>query len=691
MTRSAVFPAETVALLGAVAGALLFLARRRPPRWVGILRGLSAAVLALLVFRWVNGARGPRSIAVVFDYSASMGTPAAAEGETRWSRSRRAWSDAAPPVGDSISAFVLGDGLFRRTDDALARETPAALRSAFSRLGELKSLAPDLDGVVFFSDGRGEPGAEDAWRSLGIPVLAVAPPPDRSPDIAVESVQAPATAIAGAETPVTVRWRKSTVPPGPLRWTLWSGERRLAERSVTASTETEGESVLSFRPSGAGATRFRVEVDGASGEKYFGNNARTFFMEIQRDRLRVLYLCGRPGPHYAFLRAQLKTDPAVDLVSFVILRDPEDAVGFPETDLSLIPFPTAETLMAQLKTFNVVILENFPLTGFGLGPRFAAAVGDYVEKGGGLLLAGEGRYWANGGPGRGNALEAWLPPDRFRPGPEGRWSAKILPAAKSVLFLDGARWSELPPLESAAGSLWPDLSGGVPLIEAPGGASHASARAQGRGRLMVLSSLTDWRWALGANTPGPWLYQRFWENVVRWLGESPDRRTLRIDRPEGPVTVGAPWPVAVRFTGVQPPSSVILTWRSADGSERHDVRLKPESDGVYTGALSLPRSGMYDVSVRSPRGGDRLWVEAASGWDEFRDVRPAPAALTRLAAATGGEVVDVESFTARRFRRWRRGLGRAGGRFDPPGPGWWWAVLALWVFEWALRKRRGER
>lgn len=691
MTRPPGFPGETAALLGAVVAALLFLARRRPPRWAGILRGLSAAALALLVFRWVNGARGPRSIAVVFDDSASMGAPTAGGDETRWSRSRRAWSAVAPAAGDSVSAFVLGDGLFPRKFEALAREAPAALRTAFSQLGELKSLAPGIDGVIFFSDGRGEPGAEDAWRSLGVPVLAVAPAPDRSPDIGVESVRVPATAIVGADTPVTVRWRKSAGVPGPLRWTVWSGERRLAERTVSASTATEGESVLSFRPSGAGAARFRVEVDGLAGENYLANNARTFSVEIQRDRLRVLYLCGRPSPHYAFLRAQLKTDPAVDLVSFVILRDPEDAVGFPEADLSLIPFPTAETLMAQLKTFNVVILENFPLTGFGLGPRFAAAVGDYVEKGGGLLLSGEGRYWANGGPGRGNALEPWLPPDRFRPGPEGRWAAKILPAAKSVLFLEGARWNELPLLETAAGSPWPELSGGVPLMEAPGGATHVSARAQGRGRLMVLSGLTDWRWALGVNTPGPWVYQRFWENVVRWLGESPDRRTWRIDRPEGPVTAGVPWPVVVRFTGVRPPPSVIVTWRLADGSERHDVRLNAESDGVYNGRLPFLRPGLYDVSVRSPRGGDRLWVEAATGWEESRDVRPDPAALARLAASTGGEVVGVESFTARRFRRWRRGLGGAGGRFDPPGAGWWWAVLAVWVFEWALRKRRGER
>ena len=691
MTRPPTLAAETAALLVAVGGAWALWARQRPPRWALLWRGASAALLALFVVRGFGGARGPRSLAVVFDGSASMASSAEAGAESRWDRARRAASTLFPSGRDAISYFVLGNGLRPVPAEALDRESPKADRSDFSELAQLKTRAPAVDGVVFFSDGRGEPGGEAAVRSLGVPVLAVGSAPDRSADAAVESLGAPATAVAGTETAVTVRWRRSPAGTDPLRLSLWNGDRRIAEGVAAASTDTVGEAVLRFRPAGPGAERYRAQIDALPGERYLDNNARTFSLEVQRDRMRVLYLCGRPGPHYGFLRAQLKTDPAVDLVSFVILRDPEDAVGFSETDLSLIPFPTAETLMAQLKTFNVVILENFPLTGFGLGPRFAAAVRDYLEKGGGLLIAGEGRYWANGGPGRGNALESLLPADRFRPAPEGRWSVRALPAAQSVLRLDRARWDEAPVLETSAGDRWPELAGGAALTEAPGGAPHLSAKAAGRGRIMVLACLTDWRWALGVRTPGPWLYQRFWENIVRWLGESPDRRAWRIDRPDGPVAAGVSWPVTVRFTGIEAPASVDMSWRSADGAEHGVLRPTMESPGVYAGAIRFSRPGDYLVSVRSPLGGDRLWVEAALEWDESRDVRPDPAALARLAAATGGEAVEADSLTRRRFRRWRNDLPSGAAVADAPGAPWALAALACWVLEWVVRKRRGER
>ncbi|HMX95409.1 MAG TPA: hypothetical protein PKC50_09210 [Elusimicrobiota bacterium] len=197
MTRPPTLAAETAALLLAVGGAWALWARQRPPRWALLWRGASAALLALFVVREFGGARGPRSLAVVFDGSASMASPAEAGAESRWDRARRAASTLFPSGRDAISYFVLGNGLRPVPAEALDRESPKADRSDFSELAQLKTLAPAVDGVVFFSDGRGEPGGEAAVRSLGVPVLAVGSAPDRSADAAVESLGAPATAVAG--------------------------------------------------------------------------------------------------------------------------------------------------------------------------------------------------------------------------------------------------------------------------------------------------------------------------------------------------------------------------------------------------------------------------------------------------------------------------------------------------------------
>ena len=45
----------------------------------------------------------------------------------------------------------------------------------------------------------------------------------------------------------------------------------------------------------------------------------------------MLYICGQPG-YERILRASLKSDPNIEVVSFVILRNPENISLFPETD-----------------------------------------------------------------------------------------------------------------------------------------------------------------------------------------------------------------------------------------------------------------------------------------------------------------------------------------------------------------------
>jgi len=47
------------------------------------------------------------------------------------------------------------------------------------------------------------------------------------------------------------------------------------------------------------------------------------------------------------------------LISFFILRTPGDDPHSSQDELSLIPFPTQEIFQEQLKTFDLVIFQNF--------------------------------------------------------------------------------------------------------------------------------------------------------------------------------------------------------------------------------------------------------------------------------------------------------------------------------------------
>src|SRR5205085_1148952 len=97
-------------------------------------------------------------------------------------------------------------------------------------------------------------------------------------------------------------------------------------------------------------------------------SARELRVEVIRRKHRIMYLAGRPSFEYSHLREQLKSDPNSELVSFVILRNPDNPAPVPDSELSLIPFPAREIFVSSLSQFDIFILENFAYSRFLLPP-----------------------------------------------------------------------------------------------------------------------------------------------------------------------------------------------------------------------------------------------------------------------------------------------------------------------------------
>ena len=121
-------------------------------------------------------------------------------------------------------------------------------------------------------------------------------------------------------------------------------------------------------PDHPGTFVFRISTPVLGGEALTGNNEQTFTVKVIRDRVRVLHLCGRPSWDQRFLRAMLRRDPNVDLVSFFILRTETDEQPWNREELSLIPFPTYEIFEEQLRSFDLVIFQNFNFAPYGVEP-----------------------------------------------------------------------------------------------------------------------------------------------------------------------------------------------------------------------------------------------------------------------------------------------------------------------------------
>ena len=105
-----------------------------------------------------------------------------------------------------------------------------------------------------------------------------------------------------------------------------------------------------------------------------------------RDRLRVLLVSGEPHAGERTWRNILKSDPAVDLVHFTILRPPEKQDGTPINELSLIAFPIRELFEVKLDEFDLIIFDRYRRRGV-LPRAYFENIAHYVEDGGALLDA----------------------------------------------------------------------------------------------------------------------------------------------------------------------------------------------------------------------------------------------------------------------------------------------------------------
>ena len=132
----------------------------------------------------------------------------------------------------------------------------------------------------------------------------------------------------------------------------------------------------------AGTNILEVELDTAPGELTPANNRVVVAAEGVRENLRVLLVSGEPHAGERTWRNLLKSDAAVDLVHFTILRPPEKQDGTPINQLSLIAFPTRELFSEKINDFDLIIFDRYQHRGI-LQLLYYDNIARYVNEHGG--------------------------------------------------------------------------------------------------------------------------------------------------------------------------------------------------------------------------------------------------------------------------------------------------------------------
>ena len=201
----------------------------------------------------------------------------------------------------------------------LGSERPGGTRLIETMRSALVEVPPErLAGVVLLTDGQ----VHDVPAGLppelgGAPLHALIAGKKNERDRLIVLEQSPRFGVVGRE--VTTKFRIEDPAGGTAPVTLSVGGDVVKRLDVPVGKSVE----LPITVGNPGANVVELEVAPGPNELTLDNNRALFTINGVRDRLRVLLVSGEPYQGERAWRNLLKSDPAVDLVHFTILRTPQ--------------------------------------------------------------------------------------------------------------------------------------------------------------------------------------------------------------------------------------------------------------------------------------------------------------------------------------------------------------------------------
>ncbi len=492
---------------------------------------------------------------------------------------------------------------------------------------------------------------------------------------------APAFAILGE--PVTLGLKvedQGAVPDGlsrfaTLEYAINGGETMRTmvpvgeEMEITVTLDRGGMNVLQF------------ELEEAPGELTTRNNAAIVQINGVRDRLSVLLVSGEPNAGQRTWRNLLKSDPAVDLVHFTILRPPDRHDGVPVNELSLIAFPTRELFVEKIDEFDLIIFDRYRRRGI-LPNSYFANIARYVEDGGALLVVG--------GPELASADSIWRSPlgDVFPAYPTARvieegFRPQVTELGKRHPVTSGLE-ALVPATEDGPG--WGRWFRQIDMIPDRGQVVMSGHEDRpllmldrvGAGRLALLASDQTWLWDRGFEGGGPQL--ELLRRLAHWMMGEPDleEETLSATAEGNRVTI-------IRRSLHDEVGAVTVT--TPDGSETV-LDLSEYGPGEYRTEWEAPEIGLYRLTEGDLEAVVALGPQAPR---EFEETIATPEKLRPLVTATRGGIARVDEGLPdlRLVREGRAAAGRGWLGLTPREayvttelrsaallPGWLWLMLA---------------
>ena len=383
----------------------------------------------------------------------------------------------------------------------------------------------------------------------------------------------------------------------------------------------------------SGQNIVEIELAGVPGELTLANNRIVVAAEGVRENLRVLLVSGEPHAGERTWRNLLKSDAAVDLVHFTILRPPEKqgSDNVPINQLSLIQFPTRELFSQKINEFDLIIFDRYQHRGI-LQLIYYDNISRYVSEHGGALLIAAGDDYAGPTSLTRTPLSPVLPALPTGRVLEQPFKAKIteigarhpvtqgLPAGPDASNPTWGRWFRQVDVRPDRGRTVMSGAEEKPLL---------ILDRKGKGRVALLTSDHAWLWARGYDGGGP--HTDLLRRLSHWLMKEPDLEEERLLAS----TKGLKLTIERRsMEDAVPPVTVM-----EPGGNMSEIRPDKAGPGIWRSVIEVKEPGLYKMQTAGPSG--PLTAVAHVGAEDAREMSEVTATdekLKALVEQTGGGV-----------------------------------------------------
>jgi hypothetical protein len=528
------------------------------------------------------------------------------------------WVASSRPTGEGTS----GTNLFTDLNRALA------------------NVPPDrLSGVVMITDGQVH-DVPQAAAALGFdaPVHSLLTGRPDEFDRRIEILKAPKFGIVGQSRDIEIAVRE-TGRRGRAGEQVVLKVRREDSADETRRARIDQSLRIPMPFPHAGTNIVEIELEPVDGELTAANNRVVVAAEGVRENLRVLLVSGEPHAGERTWRNLLKSDAAVDLVHFTILRPPEKQDGTPIHQLSLIAFPTRELFSEKIKDFDLIIFDRYQHRGI-LPLLYYDNIARYVERHGGALLIAAGDDLAGQTSLFRTPLQSVIPAV-----PSGR---VIESPFKAAVAGDGLRHPVTRglPGAGAAGSdanwgRWfrqveVERRRGRTLMTGAEGKPLLVLDRMGKGRVALMTSDHAWLWARGYEGGGP--HTDLLRRISHWLMKEPDLEEERL------LASARGLKLSIERRSME--ATVPAVTVSAPGGETSSTTLERVSEGVWRTTVDVRAPGLYKLETAAPGTQGTLTAVAHAGIEDAREMSEVTATdqrLKPLVEATGGGVYWTRS------------------------------------------------